>query len=128
MSWQHMGLVFLGGGLGSLVRFLLARIIPAHLFNIPMPILVVNVMGCFLIGVISEVLIFSSFKTYELRIFLITGFLGGFTTFSSFALEFANLIEKKTANFEAILYLALSVFISISVFFLGMKITKSLYI
>lgn len=128
MNLQHMGLVFLGGGCGSLVRFLLAKVIPTHLFNIPMPILIINVLGCFLIGMISEVFTYSDFKSYELKIFLITGFLGGFTTFSSFALEFVDILEGEAAHFGAILYVVLSVFLSIAAFFLGMRITKSLVI
>lgn len=86
--------VFLGGGLGSISRFMLSKFMNEWL-NVLLPIgtFTVNIVGCFIIG-----FLFSLFEKItvsgELRLLLITGFLGGFTTFSSFSLETINLIRN----------------------------------
>jgi CrcB protein len=87
-------LVFLGGGLGSLLRFELggfvqARIGPAF----PWGTLSVNALGCLAIGVLATWIDERSGAGHETRLFLIAGLLGGFTTFSSFGLETFRLLE-----------------------------------
>jgi fluoride exporter len=81
-------LIALGGGLGSLVRFELAQWLGAAVHWLPFPILAINVTGCFAISFLN----FVSDPTGEIylgpnsRIFLLIGFCGGYTTFSSFSL------------------------------------------
>jgi CrcB protein len=113
----------LGGAVGALSRVLLSKIMPVFILSsIPFPILFVNVFGCFLMGLVSELL-----SPYEpnllIRSFLIPGFWGGFTTFSAFTFEFGNLIEKNL-YYSALCYAMLSVFASVICFFLGIKLIK----
>jgi CrcB protein len=85
----QLALVALGGALGSVLRFLAAgaahRLLPALLF--PVGTLVVNVAGSLAIGLVGGLAESRAFLTPDLRVFLLTGVLGGFTTFSAFALE-----------------------------------------
>jgi len=113
----------LGGAAGAISRVLMMRILPSFILSLPMKILCVNVIGCLCIGLLTEIMAFYWDASINTRHFLIQGFLGGFTTFSAFALEFGLLYEKG-AYFTAISYALLSVVLSISFFFLGLKIVK----
>jgi len=92
-------LVFLGGGVGSLCRYLVSRWVsgnfsPAYPF---LGTLVVNVTGCLLIGFFVFYFTEGRFGPDSLnwRLLLVTGLCGGYTTFSSFSLENMQLIENK---------------------------------
>lgn len=82
---RHALLVFLGSGLGGVARFGVSELMKpsaAHAAtNFPWPTFVVNLLGCFVIGVVAPIL------RGELAAFVLTGVLGGFTTFSSFSRE-----------------------------------------
>lgn len=86
--------VFLGGGFGSLCRYLLSTSITKYANTFyPVGTLSVNLIGSFLIGVLFE--LFERFiVSQEIRTLLTIGFLGGFTTFSTFALENANMFRS----------------------------------
>lgn len=81
-------LVALGGAVGSIARYLMAsRIQTATGWSWPLGTVLVNVLGCFLIGILYVLLVARPDPKHELRALLITGVMGGFTTFSSFSLE-----------------------------------------
>jgi CrcB protein len=81
-------LVAFGGALGSVARYLMAsRIQTATGWNFPLGTVLVNILGCFLIGILYVLLVARPDPRHELRALLITGVMGGFTTFSSFSLE-----------------------------------------
>lgn len=81
-------LVALGGAVGSIARYLMAsRIQTATGWSWPLGTVLVNVLGCFLIGILYVLLVARPDPRHELRALLITGVMGGFTTFSSFSLE-----------------------------------------
>ncbi|NQZ95134.1 MAG: fluoride efflux transporter CrcB [Myxococcales bacterium] len=91
MKWL---LLFAGGGLGSLLRFALATLVDARAGPpFPWGTLAVNVAGCFLIGLVATLADERSLLTPPLRLFLVAGVLGGFTTFSTFGMETWRLIE-----------------------------------
>jgi fluoride exporter len=114
----------LGGGLGAIARVSLSRLMPDYAFSdFPIPILVVNVLGCFLMGLLVEIMAFYWSPSMAMRSFLITGFLGGFTTFSAFSLEF-TLLAQKNLNYLALLYAVLSFALSITAFIAGAKLIK----
>lgn len=89
-------LIFLGAGLGGVLRFWISNSV--HLFTtrqFPYGTLVVNVSGCFIMGLLF-VLLFEKLTglTPHLRALLLIGLLGGYTTFSSFSIETINLFEN----------------------------------
>lgn len=89
-------LIFLGAGLGGVTRFWISNIVHGWLSrDFPYGTLIVNVSGCFLMGVLF-VLIIERFSEIgpSLRALILIGFLGGYTTFSSFSIETLNLFEN----------------------------------
>jgi CrcB protein len=83
-----------GGGIGSIARYLCQRWINGiYQHTFPLATFLVNVSGCLLIGIIYALAERSSFLSPPLRLFLTTGFCGGFTTFSTFAFENMGLIR-----------------------------------
>jgi CrcB protein len=125
MTLTHYIATGLGGALGAVLRLFLSKLLPATIFGMPMPILLINVVGCFVMGLFTELMGLYWSPTDNLRYFLITGLLGGFTTFSTFSLEFGILFEKDKI-FLAFLYVALSVILGLMCFFLGIKTVKLL--
>jgi CrcB protein len=88
-------LIGLGGGLGAIARYLLSAWVQqaAHNFTFPLGTLAVNVLGCFVIGVFSYLADVRGVFTPESRVLAFTGFLGGFTTFSTFGNETLALLR-----------------------------------
>ena len=116
-------LVALFGAIGSCLRFFLVQITPKiSLLNFPVGTLIVNLLGSLLIGVVAG-LFEKNFVTIETRTFMVFGFLGGFTTFSSFTFEFFNLL-KNSDYINAFVYIFISVFLSLFLFFLSYKFFK----
>ncbi|GAB1510730.1 fluoride efflux transporter CrcB [Actinophytocola sp. KF-1] len=88
-----LGVISLGGGLGALARYGLATALPAAPGHVPWATFLTNVSGCFLIGVLM-VLVTEVWTAHRLvRPFLGVGFLGGFTTFSTYAVEIHGLLR-----------------------------------
>ena len=115
-----------GGAIGAGARYLVgvgaARLLGA---GFPWGTLIVNIAGCFLMGVLIEMLALRFSATNDMRVFLTTGLLGGFTTFSAFALDVVVLAERKQ-NVAAMLYLGSSVFFSLLALFAGLAMVRSL--
>lgn len=106
-------LVFLGGGMGSLARWLVA-LGAARCCGTAFPYgtLTVNILGCFIMGLFARLIPLPDLGGQNARLLLMTGVLGGFTTFSAFALDVAGLVTGE-AGFKAGLYLVLSVGMSL---------------
>tara|TARA_E500000178_G_scaffold94283_1_gene93263 strand:- start:2139 stop:2510 length:372 start_codon:yes stop_codon:yes gene_type:complete len=116
-------LVALFGAIGSLSRYSLIQYSPKIIFlNFPIGTLLVNLIGSFLIGVVSSIFD-KNLITNEIRTYLVFGFLGGFTTFSAFTYEFFNFL-KNSEYLNAFLYIFLSVFLGLALFILGYKVIK----
>jgi CrcB protein len=126
MLWKNILLVALGGSLGSVARFLSHKYI-GSLSSHPFPTgtLLVNIIGCLLIGVFYGLSVKQNYLTPELRLLLMTGFCGGFTTFSAFTLEGMNLLQQQRV-FLFLLYFAASVFIGLGATFLGYWVTSKI--
>jgi CrcB protein len=117
-------LVGTGGFLGSISRFLASRFMQVNFPTaFPLGTFFVNILGCFLIGLIYGISERGSLLTPGWKMFLAVGFCGGFTTFSTFANE--NLALLRDGEFYYFfLYTGLSVFLGIAATFLGVLITK----
>jgi fluoride exporter len=120
MNWL---LIFFGGGLGAVLRYLFTFFLGKTDGNsFPFNTFFVNILGCFLIG-----LVFSYFLktriTESVYIFLAVGVLGGFTTFSSFGLEFVQLLKNDHLSL-AIVYVLLTNLIGIGLLFGAYQLVK----
>jgi fluoride exporter len=117
--------VFLGGGLGAMLRhgvnLLAARLFPGGGF--PIATLTVNVTGSIVMGVLAAIFAFKGGGPQHWRLFLTTGILGGYTTFSSFSLDVALLYERGDLLTAAI-YIVASVALSIAGILLGLMLTR----
>ena len=101
--------IFLGGGIGSVCRYLISLSIQRQLTTaFPAGTFVVNITGCFLIGLLYGIAVRYTWLDAEWRMFLITGICGGYTTFSTFSYEAVGLIRQ--GNYTTfLLYVILSV-------------------
>ena len=88
-------IIGLGGGIGSICRYLMQVLITRHFAStFPAGTLLVNITGCFIIGLLFGLVNRHAWLTLEWRLFLITGICGGYTTFSSFSYESISLIRE----------------------------------
>jgi fluoride exporter len=102
-------IVFIGGGVGSVARFALSSLVGKYAgTNFPWGTLAVNLIGAFCIGLVVEALALKTNAPPQLRLLLVTGLLGGFTTFSAFSLENALMFERGD-------YLTLGLYVTASV-------------
>lgn len=125
--FSHALIVAAGGALGSVGRYLVG-IFAIRLWgpNFPWGTFVVNIVGSLLIGLLVEAVARALNQSAEMRIFIVTGFLGGFTTFSSFSLDAMNLIERGDVV-PAILYIVASVGIALVAVFAGLSIGRLIF-
>lgn len=122
---KTIALVGLGGAVGSICRYLLGYFIGRHI-NIVFPYgtLSINLLGSLIIGVIYG-LSFKNIITEDWRIFLATGFCGGFTTFSSFSFENVVLLQESEYLLMA-LYSGISLAAGIFLTYTGLIIGRSI--
>ena len=115
-----------GSFIGGVSRFLLSRYVQEHAWtSFPLGTLVVNLTGCFLIGVFYGMSERGALPGAEWRMFLTVGFCGGFTTFSTFSNENISLLRDGNFFYFA-LYTAVSVFLGLLATYLGNMIIKAL--
>lgn len=124
ISIKNIIFVLLGSALGGASRFIATEIVKQKTsFKFPLGTFLVNLIGCFIMGIVLGYISRSTEDTNNIKLLLITGFCGGFTTFSAFAAENLNLL--KTGNqTTAIAYIALSIVLGIFATFLGNFIFK----
>ena len=115
--------VTLGGAVGSVLRYLIGLISLNEKYLFPAKTFVINVLGCFLIGLITALSLKSSNLNPRQVLFLKVGICGGFTTFSTFALESSNLLKNGHTGI-AILYMALSLAVGIGFVLLAELLIK----
>ena len=120
---KQLFLVFLGGGLGSIIRLIINRLIPSESF--PYSTLTVNMIGSFLIGLIISYLIDSNMLKSDYYYFLVVGICGGLTTFSAFSIENFNFI-KSNETFNSFIYIFISVSLCIALAYLGFLIMNKI--
>lgn len=117
-------IVGLGGGLGSILRYFVGFFIAqANKGVFPFGTFIVNITGCFLIGLFYGIASRYSWLSDEWRLLLITGLCGGYTTFSSFSYESIELIAEGHF-FYFVLYVGLSILLGLLVTWLGYMIFR----
>ena len=113
-----------GGAIGSILRFLTSIFVAKFWQNhFPLATFLTNVVGCFLIGIFIGYLDKNNLTDSNLKWFLITGFCGGFTTFSTFGLENFNLFQSNN-SFLAFAYIASSIIAGLFAVWLGLFLSK----
>jgi len=117
-------LVFIGGGLGSSLRHTINVICPRLLGTaFPYHTFIINITGSIVMGLIAGYLAFKGDATQPWRLFLMTGILGGYTTFSAFSLDAALLYERGALGLS-LLYVLGSVVLSIAGLFAGLALVR----
>ena len=124
---QKLFNLIIGGTIGTLARYFLSGF-TYQVFgsNFPYGTLVVNLIGCFIVGFLASIAEEKNLLDTNTRILLMAGFCGAFTTFSTFILETSNLI-KDGETIKASLNVIFSVIIGFIVFRLGVLIAKIIY-
>ena len=115
--------VFIGGGVGSMARFLIGKWLNTSSSGIPWGTFAVNVLGSFLIGVILGWGLKSNQLSETTTLLLATGFCGGFTTFSTFAYENYNLLKSGDLT-TFIIYSVASFAMGMIAVFVGLSLVK----
>jgi CrcB protein len=118
--------VALGGAVGSVARYFVSTIQSPVWTGFPYGIFTVNVSGCFIMGVLTELMALRFNVSVEVRAFLTTGIMGGYTTFSTFSLESALLIQRQ-AYVTATCYVIGSAILSIVALFAGLWSVRLIY-
>lgn len=114
--------VFLGGGLGSICRYLIAVLLQAYDLAFPLATFVANMAACLLLGIFIG-LSLKEMLSAELRFFLMTGFCGGFSTFSTYSAESYQLMVDELSLWS-LLNIAVSTILGIVMIYLGIKLVS----
>ena len=118
-------LVFIGGGLGAILRYALT-VASGKAFgtHFPWGTFIINITGSTVMGLIAGYLAFKGEASQSLRLFIMTGVLGGYTTFSAFSLDAGLLYERGEIGL-ALAYVLGSVLLAIAGLFAGLAIVRS---
>lgn len=121
---KHVLFVGLGGAAGSMLRYFVSVVTAKHYTaSFPLATFIVNIAGCFIAGLIFGWISHETSEAESLKLLLITGFCGGFTTFSAFALENVRLMNSGNMT-TAVLYTLASVAVGLLAVWIGLIITR----
>ncbi|GAA3467803.1 fluoride efflux transporter FluC [Nonomuraea roseola] len=121
--WRVLGVISLGGMVGALARYGLAVAFPAPAGGFPWATFATNVLGCLLIGVLMAAITRSRAPHPLVRPFAGVGVLGGFTTFSTYVVDFQRLIASGAA-LVGLVYLLATVLAALAAVFAGARLTR----
>lgn len=117
--------IALGGGIGSVLRFLTTNLVQKYCPTVfPLATLVINVLGCLLIGIVVGLLEKHQLSNSNLKWFLVTGICGGYTTFSAFGYENISLFQSNNSGL-AFLYISASVVSGLFAVWLGLFLVRA---
>ena len=115
-----------GGAIGAVGRYAVTVGVGQWAgFGFPYGTMAVNILGSFLLGALVELMAFVWTPSEEIRVFLVVGVLGAFTTFSTFSLDTVSLLQRHELGLAA-LYVAGSVIVSVGGFLAGLSLLRQL--
>jgi CrcB protein len=115
--------VFIGGGLGALIRYIMYLIMP-HWSYMPLATLIANFFGCFIATIVFVYFASKTGLNPTYKIFLITGFCGGLSTLSALSLELMHFIQTDD-YVRALVYSLSTIFVCAAAVFLGLLLVKN---
>ncbi|MUH37858.1 fluoride efflux transporter CrcB [Zobellia amurskyensis] len=122
---KQLLLVFFGGGIGSILRYLVSKSLNNHFQHFFLGTFLVNIIGCLLIGLVLGLSLKTNYLSPNQTLLLATGFCGGFTTFSTFAFEKHSLLTSgELVHFS--IYLIASIVVGIAAVSFGLWLSKML--
>ncbi|WP_295070917.1 fluoride efflux transporter CrcB [Ruminococcus sp.] len=119
-------IVAFGGAIGAVCRFLIGKLPVGSNEGFPIKTFLINIIGCFIIGLAAALALKQLSESPKLVMFLKVGICGGFTTFSSFALETSGLIEKGS-YLTAAAYVVLSVVLGVAAVFAAQFLAEKIF-
>ncbi len=123
---QSVLIVFLGGGLGSVIRFLLGKWISSlHSHHFPWGTLAANVVACLLLGLVVGLADQKQMISPPMRLFWTVGFCGGFSTFSTFSNEILFMLQQGLTG-SLLLYAGISLLLCVAATFAGLYLGEHL--
>lgn len=119
----HWILIALGGALGALGRYWVSGVLNNAEYRLPLGTMTVNVVGSFLMGICFVLILEKAKLSPEMRPLLMTGFMGAFTTFSTFSLETVAMIQEGHMM-SALIYILLSLILCLVALYAGLALTR----
>ena len=123
MDIKSLILVFVGGGVGSSIRYLITKYSNKNLISFPIGTSISNLVGCFIIGLLISYYDRNDIPKKDIFLFISVGFCGGLTTFSTFMLDFFYMLKNENIHYFLI-YFSLNFFVGLFFIYLGFLLLK----